>query len=333
MKLNVPIAIFSLVCSIMLWLHVQSQQALKVTRPIEFPLEPLNLNSKYIIKSYPTKVQVMAEGTVEAHERFKEFMKTRVGQTLVATVDLSDAVPEVSNYRVRLPRSEEFSKLDLSLSDPADASIVIQEVLHKRFTVEAIPTNIPDGLIFSQAKVQPSSVEVRGGSSEVARVDRVRALVNLTDYQPGKPVRARVEILDQQGKPIGPGISSEPEVVDVYPALAVAPPERPLIVAVRIAEGSGPAPGYRLVGYSVEPVTVMVRGDQRLLQRLQSIPTEPIQLSGLKGKTVRKVRLVPQTGLQLMTGDTVRITLDIEPIPPVESPPNSTTPNTNTPGQ
>jgi YbbR domain-containing protein len=290
MKLNVPIAIFSLVCSIMLWLHVQSQQALKVTRPIEFPLEPLNLNSKYIIKSYPTKVQVMAEGTVEAHERFKEFMKTRVGQTLVATVDLSDAVPEVSNYRVRLPRSEEFSKLDLSLSDPADASIVIQEVLHKRFTVEAIPTNIPDGLIFSQAKVQPSSVEVRGGSSEVARVDRVRALVNLTDYQPGKPVRARVEILDQQGKPIGPGISSE-------------------------------------------PVTVMVRGDQRLLQRLQSIPTEPIQLSGLKGKTVRKVRLVPQTGLQLMTGDTVRITLDIEPIPPVESPPNSTTPNTNTPGQ
>lgn len=325
MKPNIGFAISALVLSILLWLHVQNELELKVSRAVDIPLRYVNLNDQFILKTIPDKIQVMAEGTVEAHDQLRRLL-TDKNSTILAIVDLKDARPDASLYKVRMPRNEALSKINISLSEPPEVAIIVQEVVSKSMPVEAVATNVPEGFIYSQAQIRPANVVVKGSAVDLAKIASVRALLDLDGYQAGRKMVGRVEVLDDKGKPLIPSVVVAPETVEVYPSLAAAPPERSLIVAVRISEGSIPSAGFRLVGYSVQPQTVMVRGDQKLLERMQSIPTEAIRLDGLKEKTTKKVRLLPPTGIQLMSGDRISVTLEIEPIPIIENPASQTPP-------
>lgn len=319
-RVNFGLALASLILSTFVWLHVQSLQELKVSRTVTLRLVPINLDeSRYVIR-IPESVQIIANGPLDAHEQLKDLLRSSRGTGIVATADLSDARPEMSSYRVRVQGTDQISRLGLELSDVPDVSVSIQEVLTKVIPIKAIPTNVPEGFAFSEAEIRPPSVTIRGAENDLARVDQVRVLLDLEGYAPGQKVTQRVEVLDAKLKPMtAPQISVTPGEVEITPSLAVAPPQRSLFVSVNFATGTRPAPGYRFVGYSVRPLTIMAKGNSSVLQRVQSVATEPISLTGLRSRTTRNVRLVAPREIGLLT-ERVQVTLDIEPIQPVENP-------------
>jgi YbbR domain-containing protein len=319
-RVNIGLALASLVLSAFVWLHVQSLQELKVSRTVTLRLVPINLDeSRYVIR-IPETVQILANGPLDAHEQLKELLRSARGTGIVATADLSDARPEMSSYRVRVQGSDQISRLGLELSEVPDVSVSIQEVLTKVIPIKAIPTNVPDGFAFSEAQIQPPSVTIRGAENDLARVDQVRVLLDLEGYTPGKKVTQTVEVLDAKLKPMtAPQISVTPSEVEITPSLAVAPPQRSLFVSVSFAAGTKPAPGYRFTGYSVRPLTIMAKGNSSVLQRVQSVSTEPISLAGLRTRTTKTVRLVALKDIGLLT-ERVQVTLEIEPIQAVENP-------------
>lgn len=185
---NVGLIVASMLVSVLLWLQVRSEAALQTTRKIDLPLRYVNLDEEmYVVRNLPKSIAAQVEGTAEQIDRFTSL---KAG-TVVATVDLSDANPEITTYRVRLPRSEAIQRTgaDLrALSD--DVFIIIEEVAIKESSVTIDPYNAPAGLMFSTAEVSPEKVRLRGPMGDLARVDQVRARFDLSQA-PGRGVTYR----------------------------------------------------------------------------------------------------------------------------------------------
>jgi YbbR domain-containing protein len=313
---NVGLIVASMVVSVLLWLQVRSEAALQTSRKIDLPLRYVNLDEeRYVVRSLPKSVAAQVEGTAEQIDRFTSL---KAG-TVVATVDLSDANPEITTYRVRLPRSEAIQRTgaDLrALSD--DIIIIIEEVAIKESPVTIDPYNAPAGLMFSTAEVTPEKVRLRGPMGDLARVDQIRARFDLS-LSPGRAVTVPLEILDKNQRPLE-AVRAIPPEVSVVAQLAKVAPTKSIIVSVVFAGGSKPAPGYRLVEFEAIPPIVSVSGEMNLLTALKSLNTEAIRLDGLMQPTTMRVRLTPPRGLSL-DKNTVDVRLKIEKIPEIDGPP------------
>jgi len=324
-RLNVGLALASLLVALMLWLHVKSEAALTVTRKVDFTLRYSGLDeSKYIVKSIPQRVPVQVEGTAEELERFAALLpNNRVPEgsrstSLIATVDLADAKPELSSYRVRLSRNAAIDRTGVTLRLLTDeVAVIIEEVVEREMDVTVDHYNVPPGLMLSSADVKPDRVRLRGPMGDIVKVAQVRALVDVSEAI-GRGVTIRVDAMDRNGRVLDTVACLPPEVT-VLPQLAKVPPTKTVLVSVRIADRSVPAPGFKVTELTVNPPTIKVSGDLNALASLRSIETTPIKLDGLAGSTVVRARLVVPNGL---TADrtSVEVRLRIEPIPTIANP-------------
>lgn len=319
-KPNVGLIIASLLVSVLLWLQVRSEAALNTTRKVDIPLRYINLDEeRLVVKSLPKTVAAQVEGTAEELERFNSL---RAG-TVIASVDLADAQPEITSYRIRLPRSDAILRTGVELRAISDdVTIIIEEVAVKESQVTIDPYNAPAGLMFSTAEVNPERVRLRGPLGDLARVDQVRARFDLSQA-PGRSAVVPLEVLDKNQRPLE-SVRAIPPEVTVVAQLAKVAPTKSVLVSVVFAGGSKPAPGYRLVDFEAVPATVSVSGEMNLLTALKALNTEAIRLDGLtESKTVR-VRLAAPRGLAL-DKNVVDVRLRIEKVPEIVGDPPPTT--------
>ncbi|MGH2349351.1 MAG: CdaR family protein [bacterium] len=69
--------------------------------------------------------------------------------------------------------------------------------------------------------------------------------------------------------------------------------------------------GYSLLGVQVNPATVSIRGDPRVLETVQRVTTEPINLSGATRDITQDVPIVTPQGIE--AGTRVRVSIQIAP--------------------
>jgi YbbR domain-containing protein len=69
--------------------------------------------------------------------------------------------------------------------------------------------------------------------------------------------------------------------------------------------------GYSLLGVQVNPATVSIRGDPRILETVQRVTTEPINLSGATRDITQDVPVVTPPGIEV--GTRVRVSIQIAP--------------------
>jgi YbbR domain-containing protein len=303
--------------ALLLWMHVRSEAALKVPRPKSLALRYTGLDeSKFVMKNAPEKVAVQIEGTIEQLEQYD----TIKPQFLVATVDLSDAKPESSAYRVQLPRNAAIERTGVTMRLlTEEVAVIVEEVVQREMEITLDPYNAPAGLVFSSAETRPDKVTLRGPLGDLAKVDKVRARVDLSRAI-GLGVRVTLEAIDRSQIPVE-AVRCIPDEATVYPRLDKVAPTKNVLVSIVFASGTRPAPGFQLTDFSVSPPTVPVSGEMNLLASLKSLTTEQIRLDGLKESTTLRVRLVQPTGLRIDRSRTsVDVRLRIEPIPAVPNP-------------
>ncbi len=81
-----------------------------------------------------------------------------------------------------------------------------------------------------------------------------------------------------------------------------------------------PAAGYLLRGVEVEPRRVWLAGARSQVLRLKQVPTEPVDISGLKESEEREVRIFLGTGsVWLEENEPVAVRLLIEPDPEAQA--------------
>ncbi len=327
-RLNFGLALASIIVGVSLWMYVRSEAALNVTlQPdAKFMIRYTGLDEeKFVLKSRPASVLVQVEGTLEELDRFKLVKPA----SMLATVDLSEARPELSTYRVRLPRNDVIDRTGVTIRLLTDeVAIIVEEVVEREMEISLDPYNSPPGLLFSSAKIEPEKVRLRGPLGDLAKVEQVRARVDLS-LAINRRVPVTLEAIDRNDRPVE-SVRCVPSEATVYPQLAKVAPTKNSLVSVVFASGTRPAPGFRLVDYQINPQTVAVRGEMNQLASLKGLSTEPIRLDKLRGSTVIRVRVVAPKGVTLERATTVEVRLRIEPVPIIEGP-APTTPTTTPP--
>lgn len=312
---NFALILASLFVSVLLWMQVRSEAALNTTRKVDIPLRYINLNEElYVVKSLPKTIAAQVEGTAEEIERF---MSLKPG-TVIATVDLSDGQPEVTTYRVRLPRSEAVLRTGADLRAVSDdVAVIIEEVAVKEMPVTLDPYNAPAGLMFSTAEMSPEKVRLQGPVGDLARVDQVRARFDLAQT-PGRSIVVALEVLDKNQRLLE-SVRALPPEATVVAQLAKVAPTKSVLVSVVFAGGSRPAPGYRLVDFEAVPPIISASGEMNLLTALKALNTEVVRLDGLTQDTTVRVRLSAPRGI-VLDKTQVDVRLRIEKIPDIAAP-------------
>lgn len=308
---NILLGAASIVVALLLWLQVSVQTEPSKQREFEVRLRTENLDENLIVTSIPGTVTVVADGSPEDLDAIKT-------DTIDAVIDLANAKPETRKYAIRLIAPTRFANL-LTLNQPS-VRLSIQRRKSADFGVEverfgALPRDLVSDS--KDDEVEPAKVTVTGPEQDVDRVRRVIASLDLKLVREKGAYPTEVRMLDEDGKII-PTVQAEPDTVTVIPSTSPAPADRVLLIVPDFV--GQPGGNFRVAGYEITPTQVSVKGAPGTVSRYSTIKTEPVDLSGMRGRQTRSVRLILPAGVELVRNQVIRIRVTIEPIPANEIP-------------
>ncbi|HSM34280.1 MAG TPA: CdaR family protein [Anaerolineae bacterium] len=208
-----------------------------------------------------------------------------------ASVDLSSVQPRVGATTVEVP-VDVFPvdpRVRIVGYEPTGVVLRVDEVVSRVMPVQVDHGPLPEGIEMGPVAVDPNQVTVRGASSRLQNVRSVegRFVVDASAIDIDRDVV--VEAFDEVGA-IVPGIDIDPGTVRVRADVA-----RQLAYATLpvVPELSGePERGVRVDNVSVVPGTITVSGENPIIRELESITTEPVDISGQSVELVTEARLV-----------------------------------------
>ena len=228
-----------------------------------------------------------------------------------ATVDLSNVDPKVGRVLVPVhvePIDDRVQVLDVQ---PSRINIEIDQLASRGVPVIVDRGPTPSGLDVRDPVLSTDTVTVKGPASEVRRVDRAEARIQIDPS--GIDFDRDVELIpvDALGNELAP-VDVEPTTVRVRIAVFTDRETRPLPVKPNIT--GTPAAGFEVAGVAVQPLVLSVEGDADQLAGLTSVDTAPVSISGATGNVSTSVGLALPTGVLSLGGETVRVTISIRQV-------------------
>lgn len=312
---DLGLKIASLILSLLLWLHVQSQESRKTTFPFSVELLTQGTSEGLALVESPKMINVSVTGSPEAIDAFQ---KRKGFERVRAVVDISDASVERTDYPFRLEPATELKDLETEKAKQI-VNLRFEEEQTITKPVEVIPGgDPPSGFQFGSAFVDPPEVRLTGPKSQLSRIGSVRVSISLTNLRSGSTLNPKVEVLDKNGVSM-PKVTSSPAHVEVTPALTPAKPKRSLLISPRFT--GQPQLGYHVARVDIQPSEAMVQGDRSKISQISLLETQPIDLSGLQRTTTRYVSLKTPPGISVSHARQVKVTVVIEADTPAVSPP------------
>ena len=303
---NVPIALASLLLSVMLWFVVFVQNRPE-PRPVSASLALDGLDeARLFVKKAPTAVRLSFNAPPD---RLKD-------ETITAALDLSGALVGTHDYPVVVFPAG----LRQYLEDPHPRARVTLEAID----AQSLPvTSVVKGamrdrnLLLKSRTLSPQRVVVRGPADEVKSVVEVRAYVDLAgiDAVDQSPQESELVPLDARG--------ARPPHVRVTPSMAVSTFKLVAAEATKLAEvvpdlsGVSFAPGFIPDGYRLDPFVVNLRGKPAILANVSKVPTAVVRLRGLDRTRTARVRLLAPDGTGIVERPEADVTVRVRraPIP------------------
>lgn len=189
-----------------------------------------------------------------------------------------------------------------------------ERISERSYRIPLSIVNVPAGTMV----VSPPDtvdVRVRGAFTPLRALEpsKLEAVVDLADSVPG-----------EKRYPLGPADINVPSDVEV---IAISPGEIRLhldAVAEKtlpiVAELTGqPAPGAHLDEVVVEPRSARILGPAKTLEKLVTLPTQPVSVEGRDAPFSEATTLaLPAAGIRVREGQVVTVRVKIRPAPPPE---------------
>lgn len=230
----------------------------------------------------------------------------RAGQTRALPVHLSGVPPTIT--------------VD---SDPQPVTLNVQQRRRRQMAVSADDIGVaPSGYSFAPPNVSPREAVITGTRAAVSAVARLVAQAD-PDQQPGAvdedfPIIA----LDATGIPVS-NVTVSPPTAHVRLDLTRALARKTLLVSANIV-GTLPA-SYRFGSIEVAPAAVEAEGKPDTLAAVNTLTTQPIDVSGATKDLVRRVAPIIPPGLTLSPRSPITVTIHI--IAPPAAPPPAVAPD------
>jgi YbbR domain-containing protein len=288
-----------------LWIVVQNEANPERTDipALTVPVEMVNVPSGLVVVSEQPQIQVRVRMPSES------WSLLRPG-SFRATADAGNASPGVNELPVRVEALE--SRVRQVDPIPPLANVALEEVSERILPVRLnILGNVPFGYAYSTPRIAPENVAVSGASSAVQRVDSVVVDIRLDGLTVSLNATYAPRPLDARGTEVR-AVRVNPSTVNVE--VPVAQQVGYKEVGVRPVVRGRVAAGYYLQPVEVEPSTVTVVGSPGALTNVSFVDTEPIDVSNLSSSVVRRVQVVPPTGLTLLQPQPVSLTIRVTPL-------------------
>lgn len=306
-KRNLNLKLLSIALAIFLWFYVRS------IAPNPFPegtieasykvdLEIQNLAPDLVVAESPPTVLV----TVRGGRREVESLKPG---HFKAFVDL-EKMREGSYRGVPVQVSKPADLREMSVT-PSKVTLTLDTVGERVVPVAGELEGKPqEGFYAGEPKFLPAEVKVKGPSSLLRELKAARAVIRVEGATMDLVQQVPVQVIDRQGNPLEKLLPSPRSVRGVVTISSMFGSKVVLVSPNLIGS---PAPGFVVKRVTVDPlvVVVMVPPSQKSLD-IQAISTEPISLQGASSQLVRKVPLLPPSGVVVRGERDVKVEVVIE---------------------
>ncbi len=229
-----------------------------------------------------------------------------------AWVDLAGLEAGVYTLPVRVQISAH--PVRLVSQQPQTITLTLEEIASRNFPLHIAVVGEPAiGYEAGAAASETGHVQVSGPASQVARVARVQARVNISGSRESIDQIFSLTALDENNQPVN-GVTLTPNEVHITLPVTLRGGYRD--VAVKVNVRGAPASGYRLTSITVlPPIVTVFSADPNLVDGLASfVETQPLDLQNLTDDLETRLTLALPAGVSVVGDQTVRVIVDIEPI-------------------
>jgi YbbR domain-containing protein len=258
--------------------------------------------------AYPLTQQL---GTVDVRYRLSADVVSRVTvESFAVTVDLAgydmELAPEAQALTISVRSLTEGVEV-LSYT-PTTVAVALDRLGQREVPVVVERGQVPDGLSIGTPRVSERTVVAAGPESQLGRVERAVARVQIFDT--GIDIQRQVDLVpvDVDGAQV-PSVELEPATVTVE--IDVRTVETSKTVAVRPQVTGSVAPGFEIASLTSAPSVVTLFGMPDELALVNQVSTEPLSIGGLTESTSIEAQLDLPEGTRLAGGDE-SVTVNIE---------------------
>ena len=290
---DLSIKILSLFMALLLWVYVTNEQNPLDTRTYNVSLNVRGLPAQMTAAGLPAAVSVQVQGT-------RGQLVGIDGADFQALVDLSDVAVGDNDVDVQVSVPPGLRLLKVT---PDRVRVLVDRIIEKHIPVTVAVTGTPaPGYNALDASVVPGDVLISGPSRLVQPLTRATAQINIQSAT--GPVEKMVPL---SGIPVGVNISSR--------VVRVSVPVTPLptrTVPVKPVLAGEPAAGCQVQGVTVQPDSVQVSAPANVLDGIQSVQTEPLNISGARQDLTQTVNLSVPAGAVGLRPARVDVTVHVQ---------------------
>jgi YbbR domain-containing protein len=252
-------------------------------------------------------------GTVDVRYRLAADAASRVTvESFAVTVDLAEYDMELAPEPQALPIRVRSLTDGVEILDhtPTTVAVALDRLGQREVPVVVERGDVPEGLSIGTPRVSARNVVATGPESQLGRVERAVARVQIFDS--GIDVQRQVDLVpvDVDGAQVD-SVELEPATVTVE--IDVRAVETSKTVPVRPLTSGSLADGFEIVSTTVEPSLVTVFGLPDVLAAVDEIVTAPISIAGLAQTTEFEAELTLPEAIRLSPGtDPVVISIEVQ---------------------
>jgi YbbR domain-containing protein len=147
----------------------------------------------------------------------------------------------------------------------------------------------------------------------LAKIGSITVTPSLEDLEAGKELSLPVRFAQSKPFEDADQILPEPRSVNVNAALVTGQPRKKVEVDARLS--GKPDDDYALRSVMMEPAEVMIQGETSALEKISTVETETVDISGLKANQTMVVPLRELSGgVTMVDTQSVRLIIRLEPI-------------------
>lgn len=300
---NWPLKVAALVLATLLYVGLVATQG-SATYPGPIPVLAVNVPAKTIVTNQLRTID-------EVRYIAPADLGRLTADDFHATVDLANLQPTGLPQSVRVAVVASDPRVTILEVRPRTVSVVLDEAVSSTVPVTIVRSTAPPGIEVGDATYSPQKVEVDGPSTAVKKVVSVRVDVSLdpngNDYDQevqGTPV-------DASGAQVS-GVTLNPRTIHVTIPLYRNKQSRN--VPINPVLTGEPAPGFRVSGVDVTPLTVTLQGEADTLAKLNAADTAPIAVFGATRDVTAEVSFALPTGVTPLSSSTARVVVHIKPV-------------------
>ncbi len=299
---NLPEKLAAITISVLMW-----QIVLRIEQPVtsrqfeNIPVSYLLPKGNLFVTQKRTSIHVDAQALLTGGEAIER-------DAIIATVDLSSAKAGRHVFPVQMSYTgSTTTRVELN-PRPRQIEVVLEEWVERTLEVTATTTGAWDLYRPGSITVTPTTVRISGPESQIALAMQARVEINLGSVEPGSSSQAPVQILTETGAPLE--LTVDPSTVSVRVKPVALPPSKNVVVQPNWT--GTPAFGYRIASVEILPNQIRVMGDAETLERLASVNTSPIDITGIRENRTFTIGLALPSGVRSDT-ERVEVRIRLEP--------------------